>query len=221
MVDHASNRARMVRAQLLERGIADGRVLAAMGRVPRENFVREEWKARAYEDGPLPIGAGQAISQPYIVACMIEALGLEGGEKVLEVGAGCGYAAAVLAELAGEVFAIERIASLAEQARANLAAAGYGRVQIRCADGTEGWPEEAPFDAILVSAGAPDAPAVLMHQLKPGGRMVVPVGRTTFEQNLLRITRRGDEEFRRELLEAVRFVPLIGKEGWSSRAAGP
>lgn len=190
-------------------------VLAAMRHVRRELFVRVHDKRRAYDDAPLPIGSGQTISQPYIVAFMIAALQLHGGEKVLEIGAGSGYAAAVLAEIAGKVFAIERIEALAELAAVNLAKAGRGDVNIRHADGSEGWPEEAPFDAILVSAGAPDVPKSLMRQLKIGGRIVVPVGDPT-AQHLQRVTRLGDDDFKRETIAGVRFVPLIGKEGWET-----
>lgn len=219
MVDFAGERARMVARQLAGRGIADARVLAAMGRVPREAFVPERERAHAYEDRPLPIGAGQTISQPYIVAVMAEALALKGGEKALEIGAGSGYAAAVLAELGGAVYAIERIPELAEAARRTLAAAGYRQVAVRCADGSEGWIEEAPFDAILVSAGAPEAPQALRRQLAIGGRMVIPVGRTLWDQLLVRITRDDAESFRQETLCGVRFVPLIGREAWGEEEA--
>ena len=209
-----AKRRQLVEDQLIARGIADPRILAAMGKVPRELFVppiRREW---AYEDRPLAIPAAQTISQPYIVAFMIEALRLTGSEKVLEIGAGSGYAAAVLAEVASEVFAIERIGELVEFARANLQATGYTRVHLRHADGTQGWQDEAPFDAILVSAGAPDEPKTLMHQLKIGGRLVVPIGADPSNQELIRITRTGEDSFTREDLTSVRFVPLIGSEGW-------
>jgi protein-L-isoaspartate(D-aspartate) O-methyltransferase len=162
----------------------------------------------------LPIDAEQTISQPYIVAFMVEALGLVGGEKVLEIGAGSGYAAAVLAEIAGEVYAIERIGQLAEKAAANLNHAGYRNVHVLHDDGTRGWEEEAPFDAILVSAGAPEVPEALKHQLAPGGRLVIPIGRDRFAQELIRITRGERAQFDREDLADVRFVPLIGEQGW-------
>ena len=209
-------RKRLVSEQVEARGVRDPLVLAAMRKVPRERFVPQRLKGEAYEDRPLSIGAGQTISQPYIVAFMVEALALRGGEKVLEIGAGSGYAAAVLAEIAGEVFTIERIGQLAERAAASLADAGCHNVHVRHADGTEGWIDHAPFDAILVSAGGPDVPKTLLHQLAVGGRMVVPVGRDPRAQELVRITRVDEDEFEQEDLADVRFVPLIGKEGWES-----
>lgn len=200
--------------QIEARGVRDPMVLAAMRAVPREYFVPEALRGDAYADTALPIGAGQTISQPYIVAFMLEALALRGGDKVLEIGAGSGYAAAVLSKIANDVFAIERIGSLARRAVENLAAAGCGNVRVRHADGTEGWPEEAPFDAILVSAGAPDLPTSLMRQLAIGGRLVVPIGPSPRYQDLVRIVRVSAEEYDRENIAEVRFVPLIGKEGW-------
>ena len=210
-------RQRLVAEQVESRGVRDPLVLAAMRMVPRELFVPKDLRHEAYEDSPLPIGAGQTISQPYIVACMVEALALRGGEKVLEIGAGSGYAAAVLSEIAGEVFTIERIGQLADMAALNLANAGCKNVHVRHADGTEGWAAEAPFDAILVSAGAPDIPKTLERQLAVGGRMVVPVGSDPRAQELIRITRVDDDEFERVDIADVRFVPLIGKEGWESK----
>ncbi|WP_082072823.1 protein-L-isoaspartate(D-aspartate) O-methyltransferase [Hyphomicrobium sp. 99] len=209
-------RRQFVETQIEGRGVRDSLVLDAMRTVRREMFVPHEFAAEAYDDAPLPIGSSQTISQPYIVAFMIEALGLRGGEKVLEIGAGSGYAAAVLAQIASEVFTIESIGELASRANQNLANAGYGHVHVRHADGTQGWQQEAPFDAILVSAGAPDVPATLLHQLKVGGRMVVPIGDNLRSQELVRITRTGDEDFEQEDIADVRFVPLIGKEGWET-----
>ncbi len=209
-------RDQLVARQVEARGVRDPLVLAAMRSVRRELFVPKIHRNEAYDDTPLPIGAGQTISQPYIVAFMIEALTLHGGEKVLEIGAGSGYAAAVLSEIAAEVFTIERIGQLAETAAGNLSAAHCKNVHVRHADGTEGWSAQAPFDAILVSAGAPEVPKSLMRQLKVGGRMVVPVGNNPRAQELIRITRISDEEYDREDIADVRFVPLIGKEGWES-----
>ncbi len=209
-------RQHLVAEQIEARGVRDPLVLAAMRRVPRELFVPKKLRQAAYEDNPLPIGSGQTISQPYIVAFMVEALALRGGEKVLEIGAGSGYAAAVLAEIAGEVFTIERIGQLAEMAATNLEQAGCNNVHVRHADGTEGWVDEAPFDAILVSAGAPDIPKSLERQLAVGGRMVVPVGENPRAQELIRVTRVDEDEFEQEDIADVRFVPLIGKEGWES-----
>ncbi len=216
MTDYAERREALVEFQLERRGISDPLVLDAMRTVPRELFVPEHLRSEAYGDWPLPIGAGQTISQPYIVAYMIAALELEGGEKALEIGSGSGYAAAVMAEIADVVYGIERIAMLAEQSGRNLAAAGCDNVTIRCADGTEGWPEEAPFDAILVSAGAPDVPQALKEQLAVGGRMVVPVGSAPDMQELVRVTRVEEDKWEEEPMTAVRFVPLIGRHGWDT-----
>lgn len=204
----------MVSSQIEARGVRDRRLLDAMRKVPRELFLPAHLRDRAYEDSPLPIAAGQTISQPYIVAFMIEALALAGGEKVLEVGAGSGYAAAVLAEIAGDVYTIERISQLAEKAASHLMDAGYENVHVLNADGTRGWIEEAPFDAILVSAGAPYVPESLKSQLAKGGRLIVPVGTNQRAQELVRITRREKGQFDREDLADVRFVPLIGEQGW-------
>jgi protein-L-isoaspartate(D-aspartate) O-methyltransferase len=216
MTTTEQQRARLVARQVEARGVRDPLVLAAMKTVRRELFVPEDLRDEAYDDTPLSIGSGQTISQPYIVAFMIEALALRGGEKVLEIGAGSGYAAAVLSEIASAVYTIERNGQLAERAAANLATAGCDNVHVRHADGTEGWSEEAPFDAILVSAGAPDVPKSLMRQLKIGARLVVPVGGDPRSQELIRITRVDAEDYEREDIADVRFVPLIGKEGWES-----
>jgi len=210
---HARDRAIMVAHHLEARGIADPLVLAAMGEVPREAFVTEPLKEFAYEDSALPIEAGQTISQPYIVARMIELLELAPGDKVLEVGAGSGYAAAVMSRIAGKVYAIERHEELADLASARLKALGYDNVEIICADGTKGLPELAPFDAILVSAGGPRVPETLRQQLAIGGRLVIPVGRDV-HQTLLLVRRIDEKTFEQDDYGAVTFVPLIGAEGW-------
>ena len=204
----ADAQARMVEWQLRRRGIDDERVLAAMGRVPRELFVPPELRDDAYADAALPIGGGQTISQPYMVALICEQLGLRGGERVLDVGTGSGYQAAVLAELAAEVHTIERIPRLAEQARANLAAAGYdGRVHLHVGDGTGGVPEFAPFAAIAVAAAALEPPPALYEQLEPRGRLVVPVGgsRGQWLEVIVR-TPEGPAVLR---TVPCRFVPLV------------
>ena len=207
-------RRRMVDRQLRSRDVADERVLAAMERVPRELFVGPELRERAYDDAALPIGYGQTISQPYMVARICEALALTGGERVLDVGTGSGYQAAVIAELAAEVYTIERIAGLADQARANLAAAGYERVVVHVGDGTLGVPEHAPYDAIAVAAAAPEAPPPLYGQLRLGGRLVVPVGRR-WGQELLAVVRSPEGPAVAHSVPC-RFVPLVGKEGFRS-----
>src|SRR5690554_399344 len=213
--DFSSLRASMVRYQLADRGIHDPRVLEAMGRVPRERFIPEHLAGEAYEDYPLPIGWGQTISQPYIVALMAQALQLEGRERVLDIKTGSGYAAAVLASLALEVFSMERIPELADQARRNLERAGFSQVHVRCGDGTLGWPEAAPFDGICVAAGAPAVPETLKQQLAVGGRLIIPVGSEHSVQRLVCITRLTDADFEREDFGDVRFVPLLGEQGWS------
>jgi protein-L-isoaspartate(D-aspartate) O-methyltransferase len=215
MDDFVNQRDRMVADQIAARGVRDPRVLAAMRRVRREVFVPADFRRFAYADRPLPIAAGQTISQPYVVAFMVESLALDGDEKVLEIGAGSGYAAAVLAELAGEVYTIERVAELAEHAARCLREEGYDNVHVLEADGTQGWSEQAPFDAILVSAGAPQIPESLKSQLAVGGRMVIPVGADQRVQELIRVIRQPDGHFAREDLADVRFVPLIGEEGWA------
>jgi protein-L-isoaspartate(D-aspartate) O-methyltransferase len=204
----------MVEQQLIARGIRDKRVLDAMARVPRELFVPEELRGRAYDDVALPIGSGQTISQPAMVALICELLALRGDERVLDVGAGSGYQAAVLAELAAEVHAIERLEELAAQARENLAAAGYAdRVVVHVGDGTLGDPEHAPFAAIAVAAAAPEPPHSLYEQLEPGGRMAVPVG-SRYDQ-LLELVVRGPDRPRVVRSVPCRFVPLVGEEGFS------
>jgi protein-L-isoaspartate(D-aspartate) O-methyltransferase len=205
-------RARMVEEQLVSRGISDPRVLAAMARVERHQFVDEALQERAYDDKPLPIGARQTISQPFMVALMTQTLELRGGERVLEVGAGCGYQAAVLAELTANVFSIERISALAAAARQRLDALGYYTIAIRVGDGTLGWSEEAPFDAILVSAGTPQVPRPLVAQLRDGGRLVFPIGEEEL-QTLVRIRKEGTR-LREEYFGDCRFVKLVGRYGW-------
>lgn len=202
----------MVSRQIAARGVRDPNVLAAMRSVPREAFVPAAWREFAYNDTPLPIEAGQTISQPYIVAHMIEAAAISPGDRVLEIGAGSGYAAAVMSRIGGRVLAIERHRELAELARMRMARLGYDNVEIRIGDGTEGWPEAAPFDAILVAAGGPVVPWPLLEQLEIRGRLVMPVGDVE-KQNLIRVTRRGLEDFGEEDLGEVRFVPLIGAYG--------
>lgn len=204
----------MVDEQVVARGVRDPRVLAAMRKVPRHEFVPEDLREAAYEDGPLPIGEGQTISQPLIVALMTEAAKLTGGERVLEIGTGSGYGAAVLAEIAGEVVTIECIEVLATNARATLDRLGYRNVEVLVGDGTLGWPAAAPYDAILVTAGGPYVPPSLRAQLEPGGRLVMPVGEQHFGQTLVRVTRGADGEDRQEDLNSVAFVPLIGAEGF-------
>ena len=210
---HARDRAIMVARHLEARGISDPYTLAAMGEVPREAFIAEPLQEFAYEDSPLPIEAGQTISQPYIVARMLELAEVQPGDKVLEVGAGSGYAAAVLGRIADKVYAIERHEELANQARTRLKRLGYDNVEIICGDGTKGLPDKASFDAIIVSAGAPQVPETLKQQLAIGGRLVIPVGRD-IHQTLLRIRRTGEDSFEEEDFGAVAFVPLIGAEGW-------
>jgi len=199
--------------QLRARGIRDDRVLAAMERVPREAFVPSDVRAQAYDDAALPLGCGQTISQPYIVALIAQALTLDGDERVLDVGTGSGYQAAVLAELAREVHSIERIPELAEQARGNLARAGYDRVRVHVGDGTLGLPEHAPFDGIAVAAAAPDVPAPLWAQLREGARIVVPIGELQL-QELIVIERTPGGPRVHESIPA-RFVPLLGEEGYA------
>lgn len=204
----------MVAHQLERHGIKDRRTLDAMRRVPRHEFVPSEVRLYAYDDTALPIGEGQTISQPFMVAMMTEALELAGGEKVLEIGTGSGYAAAVLAEVAGEVITVERIKPLADRARTDLERMGYGRVTVICDDGTRGWEKEAPFDGIVVTAGGPKVPESLKQQLKIGGRLVIPVGSAPRFQSLIRVTRKSEDEYTEENLGGVLFVPLIGEEGW-------
>lgn len=208
--ESAQARARdsMVVTQIIARGVRDARTLQAMRDVPRHLFVPPALLKQSYEDHPLPIGHGQTISQPYIVAFMTEALGLKGGETVLEVGAGSGYQSAVLSRIAARVFGIEIVEPLAREARERMVALGYGNVEIRAGDGYAGWPEHAPFDAILVAAAAPCVPEPLKRQLKDGGRLILPVG--DHVQELRIVTRRG-ESFEERSVLAVQFVPMTGE----------
>lgn len=215
--DFARLRSEMVRDAIVARGVRSQLVLDAMGKVPREAFLPANMREFAYEDSPLPIPEQQTISQPYIVAFMTEALDLHGGERVLEIGTGSGYAAAVLGEIAGDVYTIERIGQLAEKAASVLSDLGYENVHVRHGDGTKGWPEHAPYDGIIVAAGGPKIPESLKEQLKVGGRLVIPVGTDPSIQELVRITRISTDEYRREDLADVRFVPLIGQEGWAEK----
>ena len=202
----------MVEHQIKSRGIHDRRVLSAMGQIPRHEFVGEDMFQAAYEDCPLPIGGGQTISQPYMVALMTELLALEGGERVLEIGTGSGYQTAVLARLCREVYSVERIPRLAEAAREHLRRGGYTNAQVRSGDGTTGLAEFQPYDRILVTAGAPAVPPTLLNQLAPGGKMVIPVGDRLLQQ-LMIVEKQGDETVYRQACGCV-FVPLLGKEGW-------
>lgn len=212
--EYAEQRHRMVEVQLEARGIRDQAVLQAMCRVPREAFVPLEYREAAYEDGPLPIGEGQTISQPYIVACMTEALMLSSRDRVLEIGTGSGYAAAVLGCIAKEVYTVERLEVLIERARQCLQRLAYTNVHVVHGNGTLGLPDQAPYDGIVVTAAGPSIPRPLQDQLALGGRLVMPVGKELKWQKLIRVTRQSSTEFRQEDLGQVRFVPLIGAQGW-------
>ena len=213
-MDFDEARTVMIASQIERRGVKDPLVLDAMRDVLRHRFVPVEYQEGAYADGPLPIGQGQTISQPYMVAMMTEALQLKGGETVLEIGTGSGYQSAVLAKIAGQVYSIERHAELADRAKGVLSELGYKNIHIVVGDGTLGLADKGPFDAIIVTAGAPHIPACLKKQLKEGGRLLVPVG-GQFMQSLTRVTRRGDY-FEEERLLGCVFVPLIGEDGWAS-----
>ncbi|HZW16265.1 MAG TPA: protein-L-isoaspartate(D-aspartate) O-methyltransferase [Brevundimonas sp.] len=215
----AEARERMVERQVARRGVHDDHVLDAMREVPREVFVPAGLQAFAYDDAPLPIEAGQTISQPYIVGLMIEAAAIRPGDRVLEIGAGSGYAAAVMSRIAEQVFAIERHADLTELARTRLRRLGYDNVELRTGDGTRGWAEAGPFDAILAAAGGPAVPQALKDQLDLGGRLVMPVGAARDEQRLIRVTRTSATHFEEDDLGGVRFVPLVGEQGWSDADA--
>ncbi len=213
MTDFTIARRRMVEQQIIARGIEDLRVLDAMMQVPRHLFVEPGLQSHAYSDASLPIGEKQTISQPYMVAAMSAALELKGHERILEIGTGSGYQSAILAMLVKRVYSIERISTLAGRARKTLDQLCLSNVNIKVGDGTIGWREQAPFDGILVAAGAPDIPAEYLHQLEVGGRLVLPVGDRA-QQILMRVTLQQDGSFKREQLMGCRFVPLIGEQGW-------
>lgn len=215
MTNFASEREAMVERQLKRRGIAEPHILEAFLAVPREVFVSDELAHKAYGDHPLPIEAGQTISQPYIVALMIQAAAIKPGDTVLEVGAGSGYAAAVMSRIAGRVVAIERQHDLVEVARGRLHRLGYDNVQIVEGDGTKGCPDDAPFDAILAAASGSHVPQSLIAQLAPLGRLIIPLGEPGWVQELVKVTKQEDGSVKQEKLGGVRFVPLIGEEGWS------
>lgn len=221
MTDFPGLRASMVAYQIIARGVRSPNVLDAMRKVPRELFLPDNLAEFAYEDSPLPIAAGQTISQPYIVAFMIEALDLHGGENVLEIGTGSGYAAAILGEIAGDVYTIEFIEELAKSSATALKKLGFDNVRVIHGDGTRGWPEHAPYDGIVVAAGGPAVPESLKQQLKIGGRLVIPVGEQKDYQELIRVTRISETEYESEDLADVRFVPLVGAEGWSPQSVTP
>ena len=202
----------MVQEQIIKRGIKDAAVIKAMQKVPRHKFIAQNSFSQAYEDYPLPIGDGQTISQPYMVALMTQSLELKGGEKVLEVGTGSGYQAAILAEIAGEVYSIERFADLARRAEEILSELNYTNVKIKIGDGTAGWDEAALFNGIIVTAGAPDIPPSLVRQLADGGRLVIPIG-DRFMQTLSVLKKEGGELRQKDICSCV-FVPLVGGEGW-------
>ncbi|GAB4216902.1 MAG: hypothetical protein OHK0013_43900 [Sandaracinaceae bacterium] len=204
----------MVETQLARRGIRDARVLAAFREVPREAFVPDRYREEAFDDGPLPIEEGQTISQPYVVAWMLEMLALTPDMVLLDVGTGSGYAAAVASRLVRRVVSVERIETLATNARERLGRLGYANVEVHCTDGSLGWPPGAPYDAIAVGCAAPEVPLALVQQLADGGRLVVPVGSRDDVQELVRVTRRG-EDVRTEAMGGVRFVPLVGAQGYA------
>ena len=217
-MDQRELREEMVDRQIAGRGVRDRRVLGVLRELPREQFIEPALARQAYEDGPLSIGSGQTISQPFIVALMAEALGLVGSERVLEIGTGSGYGAAVLARLAREVYTVERHSELADAAAARLAAMGFVNIHVITGDGTLGLPESAPFEAIAVTAAGPRVPPGLLAQLSLGGRLIMPVGEDPENQRLVRVDRRGEQEFRSADLGGVAFVPLVGEQGWSSEA---
>jgi protein-L-isoaspartate(D-aspartate) O-methyltransferase len=212
VINYEKERGRMVDEQIAGRGVKDERVLAVMRKIPRHEFLPEGIRGMAYNDSALPLGEGQTMSQPYMVALMTELLGLKGAERVLEIGTGSGYQAAVLAELCQKVYTVERIKTIADKARATLDRLGYKSVAIKIYDGTYGWKEMAPYDAIIVTAGSPDIPAPLVEQLKEGGRMVIPVG-DRYGQQLITVVKTAEGMITERSIPCV-FVPLIGNHGW-------
>jgi protein-L-isoaspartate(D-aspartate) O-methyltransferase len=215
-IDYSQLRSAMVESQIAARGIGSPLVLDAMRTVPREEFLPQDLREFAYRDGPLPIAEAQTISQPYIVALMTDAMALEGGEKVLEIGTGSGYAAAVLAQIAGEVYTVECIRQLSDTAATVLSDLGYSNVHVQQGDGTLGWKDHAPYDAIVVTAGGPEVPESLKSQLKIGGRLVIPVGTDRRLQKLVRVTRVSECQYETKVIADVRFVPLVGEQGWTA-----
>ena len=211
---YAGQRERMVREQIEARGVSHPMVLRAMREVPRHRFLPENMVASAHADRPLPIGRDQTISQPYIVAYMTQCLRLHGGEKVLEIGTGLGYQAAILSRIASRVYTMERFPDLAQKASQLLAELGYDNVYVSSGDGTLGWPEHAPFDGIIATASGPRVPDPLKEQLSIGGRIVMPVGSYRLGQDIVRLTKGGGGEFQEERLLGVAFVPMVGREGW-------
>jgi protein-L-isoaspartate(D-aspartate) O-methyltransferase len=211
--EYTSKRQRMIETQLLPRGIKDPRVIAAMRKVPRHLFLDEALWPEAYEDHPVPIGEKQTISQPFIVAIMTEALKLSGTEKILEIGTGSGYQAAVLAELAEQVYSMERLPSIAKRARRILDELKYANIVITIGDGTLGWKEHSPYDGIIVTAASPYPPKTLLEQLKVGGRLIIPIG-DEFTQDLTLYIRDSDKDYSKESYGGCRFVKLIGEQGW-------
>lgn len=210
MSDFNKYRQVMIQQQLLARDIKDPRIIAAFSKVPRHNFIGEEFWAGAYEDHPLPIGANQTISQPYMAALMVQSLGLRGNERILEIGTGSGYQTAILAELCAEVYSIERIRELADHAKENLDKIGYRNIKIKCADGAQGWKEFAPFDGIIVSAASLNVPQELIAQLNINGRLVIPIG-GSFSQVLTVLRKEKDKILKEEICSCI-FVPLISEE---------
>lgn len=217
-MDPTEQRLQMVKTQLLDRGIRDPRVLDAFASVPRHEFVPTPKQAEAYADAPLEVGHGQTISQPYVVALTVEALRLHGPERVLEIGTGSGYAAAILGHLCHAVYTVERLKPLATAARERLSRLGFHNVHVRHGDGSLGWPEEAPFDAIVVSAAGPQVPQALLEQLAPHGRLLMPVGTLDGRQELMCISKWSDDSVRSQSLGGVRFVPLIGEQGFPEKS---